>query len=399
MENNINSFEEQFTNNKYFEGGKLGSSANQRQIIASDVYQKAKALFSKSQDPVWMQRLQAIVQSAQTYTANNPFSELFNGQQLQDKNNEVISLALQQIQELISEYQQFQNSLPSTQVQQFKDAGLNPLTQSIGGSSISAGVQPQTTGVPNTTPLSSTIDTLVGLVTSTTGGILSFITAGVDISQKITNNRFDNISKIADLAGKGFSINKADFPKQYHNVIDVIQSASPAADAATREQMYKARETALKNLYLDGFSSFVDEEGLKDIMTDLAKLRMDTLKSDYSLRLSSNRYQKEKLDTLDPGISAISENQKNAYDANYYTYKDVLGQVDSENTANKTNIERNKNNEILERNFSEMIKKWVQKSDEGNILYSYLLMNLRNSSQTGIGEGVGDLISLVGKFL
>lgn len=389
-----NNFESQFTNPNAFEGGTLGSSSNQREIINSSVYQEAKELFSKDENKQWLIRLQAIVSSAQTYTAQNPFSQLFNKQQIADKNKEVISNALLQIQQLIAEYQQYRNSLPSTQAQQFSDAGLNPLSQSYSGSSITPNVSAQTAGVPETTPLNTIIESLVSSVLSVSSGLLSFVSSGIELSNSIKTNELENIKNLSDLIGKGFVLDENQFPKKYRQFIQNIQS-SEVSDAAVTGKILESRKNRFENLYIDGFANFFDETDISDIMKDLARLKITSIKADYRNNILSKNKNSEYLESSDPNIKAISENQKNAFDANYYTYRDPLAQVDSENTSDELNIERNRNNKALESEFADMLKTWQQKSNEGNILYSWLLLNMRNTGTTGIS----DVANMVGKLL
>lgn len=389
-----NNFESQFDNTNVFEGGTLGSSANQREIINSSVYQEAKELFSKEENKQWLTRLQAIVSSAQTYTAQNPFSQLFNKQQIADKNKEVISNALLQIQQLIAEYQQYRNSLPSTQAQQYSDAGLNPLSQSYSGSSITPNVSAQSAGVPETTPLNTIIESLIGSVLSISNGIMSFVSSGIEMSNKIKSNELDNIKNFSDLIGKGFVLNPNLFPKKYRKFIENIQT-SEVNEAALSGKILETRKNLFENLYIDGFSNFFDETDISDIMKDLARLKITSIKADYRNNILSKNKDSEYLESSDPNIRAISENQKHAYDANYFTYRDPLAQVDSENTSDELSIERNRNNKALESEFSDMLKSWQKKSNEGNILYSWLLLNMRNTGTTGIA----DVANMVGKLL
>lgn len=389
-----NNFESQFDNTNVFEGGTLGSSANQREIINSSVYQEAKELFSKEENKQWLTRLQAIVSSAQTYTAQNPFSQLFNKQQIADKNKEVISNALLQIQQLIAEYQQYRNSLPSTQAQQYSDAGLNPLSQSYSGSSITPNVSAQSAGVPETTPLNTIIESLIGSVLSISNGIMSFVSSGIEMSNKIKSNELDNIKNFSDLIGKGFVLNPNLFPKKYRKFIENIQT-SEVNEAALSGKILETRKNLFENLYIEGFSNFFDETDISDIMKDLARLKITSIKADYRNNILSKNKDSEYLESSDPNIRAISENQKNAYNANYFKYRDPLAQVDSENTSDELNIERNRNNKALESEFSDMLKSWQQKSNDGNILYSWLLLNMRNSGTTGLS----DVVNMVGKLL
>ena len=123
-------------------------------IRATSAFKQAYELFSKADDKSWLQRLEAIADSVPYYSANNVFEELFNPGQIANKNKEAISIGVQQIQQLVAEYQEFVNSLPSTQAQQFSDANLNPLTQSFSGSNINPSITPQSVGTPEVRRLS-----------------------------------------------------------------------------------------------------------------------------------------------------------------------------------------------------------------------------------------------------
>lgn len=160
-------------------GNSHGSSqytAIQTLAVNSSVYQNAYALFSSApfQSDMWLQRLESLVLSLQMPVVN-PWDIT------QTQYDSVMRASLEQfylnVNSLISEYQQWYNSLPPEQRKQFDSAGVNV---ALDGGSLLTGSSVPTSGQQSSNfgdLQNSAIDNALNYVTSITGGFLSFISA------------------------------------------------------------------------------------------------------------------------------------------------------------------------------------------------------------------------------
>ena len=349
-----------------------------RQIIrSSGIYKQAYELFSKDEDRIWLQRLETIVDSVVTYSGN-VFQEIFNSGDIVNKNREAISLAYQQIQQLLAEYQEFRNSLPSTQALQFSAANLNPLTQSYSGSNINPSITPQVAGTPELTPVTDIISTLSSVALNTTSGVISFISTFRDLAFKERDN-------LISLAERGIPVPSKGVSKRNQSFNKLLQS-SPFAQTQHNKWSTEKLKTSqdfefTEELYNKLFPFLEDTDdnsrGVSDIFKDLANLNYEIFKGDMEMRKSSQQ-------------SSISES---TFNKELFDNLDATLQADATNSTNEATIEQNsynkqyiRNQKRIEDKFSSLLDKWIDRANNGSLAHMYFLLNLRTQGNTGVGN-------------
>ena len=190
----------------------LSDTANK--VIQSLPYRQAYELLSGASDPVWIQRLEAIPYSVDD--ANSTFfDDIGLSNKYEDKQNANYQYCMEQIQALVVEYQNWVNSLPKTQVQQFADAGINSAItgQGVTGSEINPqSVTSDPSSLSSTEPIDM-IGTIGSLVFDGSNGILSalqtFNQIGVNKETLRQSARSSHWNIQKDLMSHGFMT----FPK------------------------------------------------------------------------------------------------------------------------------------------------------------------------------------------
>lgn len=134
------------------------SSSLAEMIINSPTYQQAYELFSGLNDESWLNELELIPHSFAD-PSNTGWDELGLSNNYEDAMRQSFQDAMMQIRQLVSNYYAHVQSLPSTQVQQLADAGINAAVtgQGIDGAT-------RSTDIPNTSavlPSTSPVDLLV----------------------------------------------------------------------------------------------------------------------------------------------------------------------------------------------------------------------------------------------
>lgn len=148
----------------------------QSQAVSSTAYQRAYDLFSASpfQSDMWLQRLEALVLSLQMPTYN-PWD--ISGVQYENTMRASLEQFYINVNSLISEYQQWFNSLPAEQRSQFSSSGINIALDggsAITGSSVPSSSQ-QSSGFGDLS--NAATDNALNYVSAVSGGFLSFISA------------------------------------------------------------------------------------------------------------------------------------------------------------------------------------------------------------------------------
>lgn len=355
-------------------------------IRATPSYKQAYELFSKIEDKRWLQRLESIADSVPHYSANNVFQELFNPGEIANKNQEAISLGVQQIQQLVADYQEYTNSLPSTQAQQFADANLNPLTQSFSGSNINPSITPQTAGTPEVTPVTDIISGLVGVVSSVSGGLLSFASSAFNVYKTLNDARISERNQLVDFASKGITLPDSLISKKnrpFNSMLAVDKFTSK--NAIKNESEYL--KTNLENRFeSDFFGRFFNDYELNDVFKDISDLNFQIYQLERSSQLQSLK----------------SKKSQDIYNQEYFDNADASLAADSVDSQNDINIQKNdfessyySNQKTIEKSFNSLIRKWHDKANEGSVFHQFLLLNLRTSGNTGVGDVVGTVKDLV----
>lgn len=107
-------------------------------VKSSSAYQQALQLFQNTKGAeVFLSRLEAILSSIST-AEFTIWDSLDLSNNFDDSVEEAYRYAIEQIQALLAEFHSWKNSLPSTQVQQYSDAGINAAVTGVGvsGSSL-----------------------------------------------------------------------------------------------------------------------------------------------------------------------------------------------------------------------------------------------------------------------
>lgn len=346
-------------------------------IRSSSIYKQAYELFSKDEDKIWLQRLETIVQSVVSYSGN-VFQEIFNSGDILNKSREAVSLAYQQIQQLLAEYQEFKNSLPSTQAQQFSDANLNPLTQSYSGSNINPSITPQVAGTPELTPVTDIISTLSSVALNTTSGVISFISTFRDLAFKERDNLISMAERGIPVPSK--SVSKGN--RKFNSLLQGSPFAQTQHNKWNSESLKSSQDFLFtEDLYNKLFPFLEDTDdntrGVSDIFKDLANLNFEIFKGDMELRNSSQ-------------LSSKSESE---FNKEFFDNLDASVQAGATNTTNESSVEQNtynkqyiRNQKRIESKFSDLLDKWVQKANEGSLAHMYFLLNLRTQGNTGVGN-------------
>lgn len=355
-------------------------------IRATTAYKQAYELFSKAQDKSWLQRLEAIADSVPYYTANNVFQELFNPGEIANKNKEAISLGVQQIQQLVAEFQEFVNSLPSTQAQQFADANLNPLTQSLSGSNINPSITPQSAGTPEVTPVTDIISSLVGVVSSVSGGLLSFASSAFNVYKTLNDARISERNQLVDFASKGITLPDSLVSKKnrpFNSMLAVDKFTSKNAIKNESEYLKSNLENRFES---DFFGRFFNDYELNDVFKDISDLNFQIYQLERSSQVQSLK----------------SKKSQDIYNQEYFDNADASLAADSVDSQNDINIQKNdfessyySNQKTIEKSFNSLIRKWHEKANEGSVFHQFLLLNLRTSGNTGVGDVVGTVKDLV----
>lgn len=366
-----------------FDSGDLSNSVTEFvPIRQTPAYKHAYELFSKLEDRKWLLRLEAIADSVPYYEPNSWLSEIFNQEKYWNKNKEAVSLGVQQINALVAEYQEFQNSLPETQVQQYADANLNPLTQSYSGSNINPQNTITSAGVPDITPTSEIISSLVSLASSASGGLMSFLSTGIGIFKTMSELKFRERDQLIQMAGKGFTPSSKDVMRGNKDFLQNRLFPSPFAQSSSAKQFIENNENQiLGTLSADLYGTIFNQEEVTDVYKDLSKLNFEIFMNDFRNRNSlfkrqfaENTLQEEIFGNVSPDFEA--------------------GKINSLNLAaiehGKTSAAKSKSDRSLENTFYGILQKWIDKAQKGSFAHQYLILNLRNSGNTGVSDAISN---------
>lgn len=203
--------------------GYLSNNTIAEQVINSPAYQSAHAVLSQESDKSWLQRLEMIPYSvsdaSETFLDNIGLSNKYN-----DKQDANYQYCMEQISALMAEYQQWKNSLPVTQSQQFADAGVNSAItgQGLGGSSISnVGVSSNPSTLESTN-VGDFFNTVVDKFLNLSSGTLDWISKFNEISLNNRRLEYDQDSSFAsfvsELAKDGVIV--PDYINSFDDLVD-----------------------------------------------------------------------------------------------------------------------------------------------------------------------------------
>lgn len=206
--------------------GYLSNNTIAEQVINSPAYKSALQVLSQESDKSWLQRLEMIPYSVSD--ANETFLDNIGlSNKYEDKQDANYQYCLEQIQALMAEYQSWKNSLPTNQVQQLSDAGINSAItgQGVSGSSIpNVGVSSNPSTLESTN-VGDFFNTIVDKFLNLSSGTLDWISKFNEIS---LNNRrlsydqdFSFASFVSELAKDGIIV-----PANIKSFEDLLNSDS-----------------------------------------------------------------------------------------------------------------------------------------------------------------------------
>lgn len=204
-------------------------------FVNSSTFQQAYQSFSKGPNPdEWVSRLFSIAYSISevTYSFWDVIKEGFGG--FWTKEQQKLAAAAQgQLHTLISQWQAHINSLPSTQRQQYQDAGLNIALDggsALSGSSIS---DSPAAGFIDTNSVNQDFDNALNFATSLSGGLLDLINTVNTVFSGVGQRSIakDTISKQSEASLQSINLQRMQLGL---NPISTLSSFDSPTDLAAR---------------------------------------------------------------------------------------------------------------------------------------------------------------------
>lgn len=373
-----------------------GHQTVRSRILYSAIYKQAYELFAYLEDTTWAQRLLAIVDSA-SQSAQSWFDTIGLSQKAEQANEITYQTCIQQIGALIAEYQSYVNSLPSTQKQQYSDAGVNvALNPSVlSGSSISeraAGASPLSgVEVDNT---SDNIMSLLQFAGNLQGGLVGIVNSGVSVFNALSQFDIQNRSLGLTEAESGAPISKPFKGKQNRENLFISYgdrlTARSREDAARADRAITSQNEAeiaqneswmRRAVSMQEFSHFEDDLG--EVLRDLGSLSYENWKAQFNLQSLRNKREKAQLDFESQVVNDLSPELESSY----------------RNSMNQFGVEENNVRETLRSSYKTVVERMAEKARRGSWINSLLLMNLYNQGNLGIQDALETGAGVVGKFI
>lgn len=344
-------------------------------IKSSSVYQNAAKIMANY--PNWLAQLDAIVESARLSVQPGAFEGLT--QKHATKVDTAVSNAMTEIGNLVSRFEQWQNSLPSTQKSQLNSAGIYD-TSGIQGSSISEQSIAPNSGPSLSSDVLEPIMSVVSAVSSVSGNFVGLLGAFSNLGLGIGNLNLGKFNAktqrgktsyeiLSDVIGKGghyldpyeidFSTNRNTLNSSKFGMLSHAKAAADYYDAHDRYS-------------IAGFRS----EELTPIYQDIAGLQVEIYRQEYKMRKASSKF-----------------------NTDYYTNKSGKASADAENAESRTRKARAEGDALIEKHFNALVSKWADKAAKGSFIHSILLTNLRTSGNLGVEDAVNTGINAVSKLI
>lgn len=162
------------------------SDSTSQRVINSPAYQSAHQILSAETDKQWLHELESIPYAVMDAPAENP---LFGwaSNKFEDKQNANYQYCMELIRDLMQRYHTWKNSLPTTQVSQFADAGYNAAITGQGLSSSDTGQVTQPTADPSSME-SMNIGEVIGNVATTLLDVNSGLLSWANMFETLRNN-------------------------------------------------------------------------------------------------------------------------------------------------------------------------------------------------------------------
>lgn len=370
-----------------------------RRIKQTDTYVQAYNLFSSSPDySMFLQRLQAIIDGVNT-TFNSWSDKLGFANNYEDSIQEAYNHALEQIQALLAEFHQWKNSLPSTQVDQLSQAGVNA---AITGANLSpSSLNPQTVSrhpMASSNPMEAlsfigdvALNKIPSIV-STVSGVVS------TIKQTRLANRIQDFSEKTALAGFKSDLIKngyVDLAKNMENFEDFNSVFSYVHnDSKVEKQFYDSKVQALFSRWTYKGLQKYDDAPVSMGYDDTAFERDFgvTFESFYN---SLAEFQIKQLAASKEFEYLYSQNQRD-----YQYYIDVKDQANAENAYNRMKKSQSDFNKKMIKQSNSFVSSWIKKvNDSNDFLAKYALLSLllpnTVPSPSDVASGFGSVLGNV----
>lgn len=336
-------------------------------VVNSEIYKRVYAIFSKLSDPYWLNQLQSIIDALQD-PQSTFWDKLGLSTSFEDKKDAIYSEAISQINQLYASYQQYINSLPTTQVQQLLNAGSNAI--------VNGGLSPSTLDTDISPNAGEQIQrNTVGEFTDFLGSILDLGSGIFGVAQTIQNifqsgSLFPSARSLAQLGVKsselglksqelGLQSDRADLAGK--GVFVPLQGDSDLDPESLINLGYK-RSASSKNALADFLDAevrstlsgnkfdVIGQEKFQGILYDIAQLEILNKLSGLDLQNQQNKFNLEVLGLTDPTLTA-----------------------DAINEGNTEKSSTSKLNTFINSKYSDLITKY---SKDSSMLGTYMLIQL-----------------------
>lgn len=368
-------------------GAEFNGGTTADKVRNSTAYKTAYSIFSQLSDKSWLNRLVAIPTSVED-ASSTWFDEQGLSNKYNDKQAANYQYCLQQIQNLLSEYYAWKNSLPVTQVDQLQDAGINAAItgEGVSGSELNPStLQSDPSTLQSSDPL-SLLQQFVGTMTSFTGGLTDIVNSGVsmykslrDVSRADDRQLFDFYNYLNEngfniVSSKdGKSIDFEELKNQYF--------IAPRKVAAYSKQFKDKYKSGVEYKYW----STIDQHLVDDVMQDLVNVSYESTKFQYESQKKRSIYERDYFGDLDPHNMADYDEAQSKYSSK----------------MQELNFERDDKFNTM---FWDIVDKWKKLSDDGSWIHRDLLSKLLTgyspymSTMENISSGVGVVSDVVGTF-
>lgn len=395
------------------------SSRMDAMATSANVYDEAYKLFSDASESIWLQRLEAIKGSFRVPGGN--FLEDLIGK-TEQRQYAAYERYYDEIKKLLGEYHEYKNSLPTSQVSQASDAGINlALTGGTSPSSISSGsalpsaadtevVDPVATALQGAATIASFVST-VGTVVSSVANIVGMV-RGLNLEVDRFNFERENTIKTFNfnknlslrqqsfteqmarkdrgLREKELMINSSNFLKNMADsgynlpdsvdAADVLRSLSGSSKYANvlARQGVESDNIASDKVISSARLSVFDDTDIADVLSDLTRLQIYASMAEERLSISS----------ADAGMASNAATKSEAALRKDTADFQMIGS--ERDLRHDTMHAKNKSDNFDSEAYASyksfamhMVEKWRAKAVNGNPYYAQLLFNFMNNLPTG----------------
>ncbi len=336
--------------------------------------------------------------------------------------------------EVYSKYLEHLNSLPTTQVSQQRQAGINPALsggESLSGSTLEG---PDTSG---SAPLEddSTGLEVFGQLVSTVGQVVSSIYSGISTIVGAFNTVTDTKGKALDNVAKEFnndilperwqmeyrnftenlknmSLSRklarnneeraafgfgANLRKQGYSLPDMkgsssaVKSGYESADKASKVEDYGRLYLANKYVSDPAFGVFFDTDfNPQPYLMDYVNLSRSFMDLQARSRFIKQRainaydeYTRKYYETVNPVTAATSENVNNQWNINYKSVLDGQALAEMENARNSWEKTLTEYRQTMWNTYNQTLDRWYNNAAKGDVLATQMLAGLFGLSMTG----------------